>query len=87
MRITCPENITVIVPAGQSSVAVSFDNISPNATGGTEPYSFTYNPVSGTTFDIGESDVRCTVTDKVPTNGDPVMSSSCSFKVTVVAGK
>ena len=85
LRITCPADITVTVPPDQSSVAVSFDGIDPTIMGGTPPYNITYNPESGTTFDIGETDVRCTVTDKVPTNGDPVLSRSCSFKVIAMA--
>ena len=70
------QNIATTLSAGQTSTVVSF---SVSASGGTPPYSFQYNPPSGTSFGIGTRSVQATVTDQTGT------SVSCTFNVVVNA--
>ncbi len=70
--------ITVVAPAGSTSVAVSIP--APIVTGGTPPYTVRDTPASGSLFPVGSTTVTITVTD----SGSPALVASESTSVVVV---
>ncbi len=70
--ISCPAPISVCVPAGSTSSAISY--VTPTATGAGA--TVTCAPASGSSFPLGTTSVTCTATNSAG-------QSSCSFNVTV----
>ncbi|GAB4319606.1 MAG: hypothetical protein Kow0074_09310 [Candidatus Zixiibacteriota bacterium] len=72
--ITCPADISLNVPCGDSGAVVNFTiNFEDNCPGAT----LECVPASGSFFPLGTTDVLCTVTDAAGNTAE------CSFKVTV----
>ena len=73
--VTCPDDITVDNDAGQCGAVVSFEaSATDNCPG---DVTITYDPESGSTFAIGETQVTVTATDAADN------SNQCTFYVTV----
>lgn len=75
--ITCPSSITVTAGIGQSSAVVTYaaPGVSDNC--GALPAPPTCVPASGSSFNIGTTNVNCTATDGAGN------SANCSFSITV----
>jgi hypothetical protein len=73
--ITCPANVVVHPPCGQSSMVVNY--AAPSASDNCSQLTVTCNPPSGSVFPAGNTTVNCTARDA---SGN---SASCSFTVTV----
>jgi lysophospholipase L1-like esterase len=76
LTIACPAPQTVQSPDG-SAVAILF--AAPVATGGTPPVTTTCTRQSGSSFDVGATDVACTARDAAQ------QAATCSFRIAVVA--
>lgn len=76
-QITCPASITMNTAAGQCSKAVAYNSpsVSDNCPG---PFTTNCNPASGSTFNLGTTQVNCSVTDA---SGN---QASCQFNVTIL---
>jgi HYR domain len=72
--ISCPSNLTATAPSS-AGVAVTYP--APTVSGGTPPTTVVTQPVSGSTFQVGNTTVTATVTDAAG------LKASCSFVVTV----
>jgi hypothetical protein len=73
--ITCPVAPSPVTSSNGQSATVTYG--SATVTGGTAPVTVSCTPASGSTFNLGFTDVACTATDAVR------RSASCSFAVTV----
>ena len=78
LQASCPTPITRDANSPQGA-DVHFD--APTGSGGRPPYSIQCDPGSGSVFPIGDSVVRCTVTDADTTR------ASCEFPITVRVGQ
>jgi lysophospholipase L1-like esterase len=76
LTISCPASQTVQSPDGMA-VAVAF--AAPVVAGGTPPVTTTCTRQSGSRFEVGTTEVACIARDAVQ------HSTSCSFRITVVA--
>ncbi len=83
ISVSCIAPPLITISQGQDSTLVTYGPDRVSVTGGTGPYLYTFNPLSGSTFNIGTSPVSVTVTDSSQA------SASCTFEVTVnrVGGK
>ncbi|HXJ57128.1 MAG TPA: SBBP repeat-containing protein [Verrucomicrobiae bacterium] len=73
--ISCPANVVVHPPCGQSSMVVNYP--APSASDNCSDVTVTCNPPSGSLFPAGSTTVNCTARDA---SGN---TASCSFTVTV----
>ncbi|HYL98465.1 MAG TPA: HYR domain-containing protein [Blastocatellia bacterium] len=73
--VSCPDDITVNAPAGQSSAQVTY--ASPTVRDKCQIASQNCSPASGSEFPVGVTKVSCTATDVSGATG------TCSFNVTV----
>jgi lysophospholipase L1-like esterase len=78
LQASCPTPLTRDASSPQGT-DVHFD--AATATGGRAPYSIQCEPGSGSVFPIGDSVVRCTVTDA------DMARASCEFPITVRVGQ
>lgn len=77
LTVTCPSTINATSSDG-NPVVVNYPNPAV-ASGGTPPYTITYNPPSGSSFALGPTTVNVLVTDM----SNPQQSASCTFQVNV----
>jgi hypothetical protein len=75
--ITCPADITQATDPGQCTAVI---NYAASATDNCGPVTVVCNPLSGTAFPIGPTQVCCTATDGAG------HASACCFNVTVTVG-
>jgi len=73
--LTCPSTLTLSSPDGNAVPAV----YSATTTGGTAPITVVYDPISGSTFTVGDHTVNVTAG-----SSDGQTATPCSFTVTVV---
>jgi hypothetical protein len=74
-QITCPANVSVTAPFGQSLLVVTYP--SPSAADNCPGVGAICSPPSGSTFPLGPTTVTCTATDASSN------TANCSFMVTV----
>ncbi|XP_072051851.1 uncharacterized protein [Amphiura filiformis] len=77
VSVSCAAPAAVTISQGQTNTPVTYGNERVSVTGGTAPYTYTFSPVSGSSFQVGTTTVTATVTDNTGA------SASCTFQVTV----
>jgi hypothetical protein len=73
--ITCPGNVTVTAPAGQTNAVVNFG--APTASDNCPGVTSFCSPASGSTFDLGTTTVTCTAIDT------SANTNTCTFNIIV----
>lgn len=76
-EITCPDDFTVYVNPGETEAVATFEVTSTDDVSAPEDIVIVCEPASGSTFQLGDTEVICTATDEAGNQ------ATCSFIVTV----